>query len=142
MVAMDGRDPGSWRRVRDRGAHRRMYKENISPEPLAREMRGADFQEFLQPASFEDWNFKGLRVWLGQNPEGAALLLERRLGNNPGGRWHNLRDIWDTQGENIPSYWRMSLRGRVHGDAFQDKGAGGYCLPPLSLSINDAETPA
>lgn len=32
---------------RERGAHREMHKENISPKILAKKMKGPDFHEFL-----------------------------------------------------------------------------------------------
>lgn len=55
MGAVEGREPWSWRKARERGTEENT-QENISPEPLARKTKGADFQEFLQPASLEDWN--------------------------------------------------------------------------------------
>lgn len=84
MVAMDGRDPWSWRRVRDRGAHRRMHKENISPKSLAENMRGVEFHKFLQSVGLKDWSFKSQLAWLGNSPVGTVVLLERRKANNPG----------------------------------------------------------
>lgn len=65
MVAVDGRHPWSQRRVRDRRAHRRMHKENISPKPLAGKTRVAEFHEFLQPEGIKAWNFQTQLAWLG-----------------------------------------------------------------------------
>lgn len=39
--------------------HRGMQKENIYPKPLAWNMRGADFHEFLKPVRLKAHNFKG-----------------------------------------------------------------------------------
>ena len=47
-------------------------------------MTGADFHEFLQPAGLEGWSFKSQQASLGQNPEDAALLLERGRQTPPG----------------------------------------------------------
>ena len=63
-----------------------MHKENISPKPSAGKIRKAEFPEFLQPGGLKDWSFKGQWVWLGWNPEGAALLLERGRKITGGGR--------------------------------------------------------
>ena len=40
MGAVEGKDPLSWRRARDGGAHRGTFKKNITPESLTRGMRG------------------------------------------------------------------------------------------------------
>ena len=45
------------KRVREKEAPRGMHKENTPPEPLACEMRGVDFYEFLQPAGFASLDF-------------------------------------------------------------------------------------
>ena len=46
--AVQGREPLSWRNTRKRESHSRTYKRNATPEPLAWEMRGPEFVEFLQ----------------------------------------------------------------------------------------------
>lgn len=56
----EGREPLSWTKARARST-----QENTFPKPWAGKMRGADFQEFLQPEGLEDWSFKDLRAWLG-----------------------------------------------------------------------------
>ena len=81
--AAEGREPLSQKKVRDSGMHRDKHK-NISPKPLAGKTRGAKFGEFLQPVGLKDWSFRGPQAWLGQRPEEAALLLEKRQANNPG----------------------------------------------------------
>lgn len=58
--------------------------KNISPKPFVWKMRGAEFFEFLQSVGLKTWAFKGQRGWLGQSPEGTALLLESRQANNQG----------------------------------------------------------
>ena len=40
-------------RVRQRRSHRVMLKENVFPKLLAWKMRGAEFNEFLQPAELK-----------------------------------------------------------------------------------------
>lgn len=53
MTAVEERDPRwqkperyrQWEKERDRGAHRRTHKENISPKPFAGEKRGADIRD-------------------------------------------------------------------------------------------------
>ena len=52
---------------RESGAHRGMHKENVSPKPLTLRMIRAKFCEFGNQ-----------QVWLGQSPEGTALLLKRK----------------------------------------------------------------
>lgn len=64
MDSLEGREPGSWRRVREKETHREIQKENIFPKPLAWKTRGAEFHEFLQPVGFEAQSFKGQCVWL------------------------------------------------------------------------------
>lgn len=44
--SIEGKEP--WWQRKERKEHNRMHK-NISPEPLAGEMRGDNFHEFLQP---------------------------------------------------------------------------------------------
>ena len=52
---------GSWVLQREGSpghGERQERKENASPKPYARKMRGAYFHEFLQPVGHEDWTFK------------------------------------------------------------------------------------
>ena len=91
MRMVEGREPRSQRKVRERGAHKKMHKENTFPKPLAGKTRRADFHGFLQPVGLEGWSFKGYWAWLGQNPEDTALLLERRQAKIPWGRQKDLR---------------------------------------------------
>lgn len=75
----EGREPWLQRKERQSGAHRDVHRENMAPTfPLARKMRGADFHESLQRVGLKDWSFRGQKAWLGWNPEGAALLHERK----------------------------------------------------------------
>lgn len=57
--------------------------KKTSPNPLAGEMFGTDFHEFLQPVVLEDRSFKAWCTRLEYSPEGASLLVERRQTNNP-----------------------------------------------------------
>ena len=47
-----------------------------------------------------NWSFKVQQAWVGQRPEGTALLLERRQANNLGDREcvkRDLKNTWGTQ---------------------------------------------
>ena len=50
------RDPGSWRknRERKRAAHRGMHKKNPYPKPLSMKTKEAEYPEFLQLAQLKD----------------------------------------------------------------------------------------
>lgn len=52
--AAERRELWSWKRVRDRGTHRRIDK-NVFPKSLTCKMRGAKFYEFLQSVG---WSLK------------------------------------------------------------------------------------
>lgn len=66
----------------ERGTHRGSHKESISSKPLAWKTRGAQFCEFLQPVGGVGvLKVSGLGL---ENPDGTALLLEKRQENNSG----------------------------------------------------------
>lgn len=50
---------------KERSMQGNTHKETISPKPLAGNMRGAEFCEFLQPLGLEDWNFRVRQACLG-----------------------------------------------------------------------------
>lgn len=54
------------------------YRQEHFSKAIGGKMRGVAFCEFLQPEGLEDWSFGGPWAWLGQRPEGVALLLERK----------------------------------------------------------------
>lgn len=81
--AVEGKEPWSWRKVREGRTHRNMHK-NTSPKPLAGGVKGAEFCECFQPTGLKDWSFGSPWVWLGRRPEDATLLLGQRQANNPG----------------------------------------------------------
>lgn len=57
-TAGEGRELWSQRKVRERGVHKGMHKENTSPKLLAGKKREAVYV-FLQSVGHEDWHFKG-----------------------------------------------------------------------------------
>ena len=63
--AAEGREPSSWRKARERKAHRETHKEKVSPKTLAGKTRGAEFHEFLHPMGLKAQSFEGQQAWLG-----------------------------------------------------------------------------
>lgn len=79
--------------------------------------RGAQFCEFLQPVGGVGvLKVSGLGL---ENPNGTALLLERRQKNNPGTDSMEtaiLRTPEAHSGKIILTSWSMSLSGSIHRD--------------------------
>ena len=46
--------------VKGEREHRGSHKENTSPKPLAKKVKGADLPEFLQPVELKDCSFRSL----------------------------------------------------------------------------------
>lgn len=58
MGAAEGRECGSWRKVRESGVHRDMREENTSPMPLAGKMRRAEFHDFFLTSKAQGLEFE------------------------------------------------------------------------------------
>ena len=74
MGAAKEKDLWSWGEARERGAHKEMHKENVSPKVLAWKMGVAKISSCNQLGLTP--SFKCQWAWLGWSPEGSALLLE------------------------------------------------------------------
>lgn len=82
--AAEGREPWSRRRSRETGGHTGMCKENVSPKPLAWNMRMTEYCELWQLACLKAWSSKDHQAWLRYRQECTVLLLERSQANNLG----------------------------------------------------------
>ena len=79
--AVEVGEPWSQKKTRESGAQRGTHKENVSPKPLAGEVRGADFLVFATNGGSKNGVLEVGRF--GYNSlEGAILLLERRQASN------------------------------------------------------------
>ena len=97
--------------MRERETYRDSQKENISPKPLTRKRRGADFHEF-----YSHWRSKTgvleVHAVAGVKHSGFCShpVEKDRI---PRGRVKALRSPWDTLGETVPLSCSVSRRGRI-----------------------------
>ena len=78
MGVVEEREPWLRRRVKERGAHRGMYMENVYTKSLAWKMRGTKFHKHLQ-LEFE--RSEGLA---GLEPRGQCPAPGEKMVKNPG----------------------------------------------------------
>ena len=82
LAVVEGREPRSHRKAKERGAQREMQKENISHSYWLGKEEGPNFvnscnQRRLNPRSFKcQW----AGIW--EHPEALGLLLERKQAHN------------------------------------------------------------
>lgn len=78
------RESLSWRRVRDRQAHRGVHMENEFAWQLVWKVKGSKLHEFLKPVGLNAWSFKVSVLFSGKAQRTLGLLLEEGRANSLG----------------------------------------------------------
>lgn len=137
MAGTVGREPWLRRKARERSAQGQAQEH--FPKSLSGKTRRAEYHEFLQqPEGLKGWSFRGRQAGTWPSPEGAALLLEQRRANDPGGRLRS-EDRLSGTGRDGSSFRSASVRGGIASLGTKDPPGGAFPPPPLNIG---AETPA